>query len=717
MTDLLINNPNWQAFASLLEADRGLAQGVLAAVMKNETAGGHPDLVNATSSAGAQGAFQFMPATAKQYNVNVSDAADSTRGAADYLQDLTKKYNDPLLAGAAYNWGPGNLDKAQSAAAGAGLPTDALTLANHGFLPKETAAYVVKLAGSLDAPRSQAFSPEVIAATRQFVVQAVQQGAAPVGIVQQLAKSQVAPMIERLTQAGVSPDEIISQVGGAPLAAVKAAQEKVAAQGFGTNLVKGVANAGHDLSTGIQQVGATLGGDDARLQRLNAQEAARQADPEVQAQADTVGSMLGGGAVKTLPYIAAALMPELSLPAAALTQGAVGAGMGALQPTTGDGQRLKNMATDALLAGGGTAAAGLAGRGAQALAAKALRPSEAAAQLATERAALADKFELTKTPAMLNDRARSVLDAMPAAKAQAEERARAELTQQLLKGVGQAGDELTPEVVAAARKSIYNDADGLLEGVQVPADTTALAPKLNQVVSDYKANTLSAYRSPEVESVVNELLKRVEGGELSASALVQARKNVLGNAFRADGDTRSALHAIGRTLDDHLGSVAPGAKAALDVANERWGKLQVLEKVIEATRGQPTMTVPQLANAVKASSRNLFQAGKAPYQDLADAALKLYGPNTSTNLTSVIAKQLAGHDGLLGGAALLHPTAGVPAFVAKWLAKHLMGKAVQSDNPTVLKLLAGAGQAPSTPTAMNTFIAKALGGAATQGAQ
>src|SRR5438046_3021961 len=102
MADLLINNPKWQSLADMLEKDRGLHPGLLTAIAKNETAGGHPDIVNATSKAGAQGMFQFVPDTAKQYNVNVSDTADSTRGAADFLADLTTKYNDPLLAGAAY---------------------------------------------------------------------------------------------------------------------------------------------------------------------------------------------------------------------------------------------------------------------------------------------------------------------------------------------------------------------------------------------------------------------------------------------------------------------------------------------------------------------------------------------------------------------------------------------------------------------------------------
>lgn len=41
-----------------------------------------------TSSAGAEGPFQFMPATAKLYNVNVKSFPSSACGAAHYLHDL-----------------------------------------------------------------------------------------------------------------------------------------------------------------------------------------------------------------------------------------------------------------------------------------------------------------------------------------------------------------------------------------------------------------------------------------------------------------------------------------------------------------------------------------------------------------------------------------------------------------------------------------------------
>ncbi len=74
---------------------------------------------NAISWSGAVGPWAFMPAAAKQYGLKVSkhnderlDYLKSTHAAAGLLTDLYAKYGDWLLVIAAYNGGPGNVDKA-----------------------------------------------------------------------------------------------------------------------------------------------------------------------------------------------------------------------------------------------------------------------------------------------------------------------------------------------------------------------------------------------------------------------------------------------------------------------------------------------------------------------------------------------------------------------------------------------------------------------------
>lgn len=98
----------------------------------------------AVSRAGATGVWQFMYTTGKIYHLEINSFVDermdpvkSSHAAAQFLRDLYDLYGDWTLAMAAYNCGPGNVNKAIKRSKG---KTNFWEL--YYYLPRETRSYV-----------------------------------------------------------------------------------------------------------------------------------------------------------------------------------------------------------------------------------------------------------------------------------------------------------------------------------------------------------------------------------------------------------------------------------------------------------------------------------------------------------------------------------------------------------------------------------------------
>ena len=146
------DNNNYYEYARQMSQKFGVPFSVVAHAMQKET--GHlPDWnkrATAVSKVGAGGVMQLMPKTAKGLGVkDVFNPRQNIEGGVKYLGQLYNKYGgDPVKALAAYNTGPGNLNKL--------IKKYGDEFANK--LPRETRGYVAGYDPTLD----QAQRPEAI---------------------------------------------------------------------------------------------------------------------------------------------------------------------------------------------------------------------------------------------------------------------------------------------------------------------------------------------------------------------------------------------------------------------------------------------------------------------------------------------------------------------------------------------------------------------------
>lgn len=382
MADNILQHPQFDKIAAALEADRGLPAGTLRAVAKQES-NGNP---NALSNKGAQGAYQFIPQTAKAYNVDVRNPWDSMRGAADYLGDNMKKYGRIEAALADYNGGP---SQAQAVLKN-GNPTYAETQNYVTRIMKNIGNAVVPSANASEAaPQQQqpaVVTEELKAMAASKIAAAKKAGVSDEDIIAGLVKTAppaIAAVVTKNLNNGIAPSAIIGGMSGiqstqAQKPAVEEAEPSLAQQAIegAKNLGLGIVRGGRDLIDGpafllpkaIQKGAQFIGADG--VAKWAGDEAARVSninkDAEEQYQAATPGSVAAGtgrvignvapmlipgvGAAKAsaAPSAAATVLPKTLL-ARTGQNAAAGAAYGAAGTRTEDDSLLNNTAMGAVM--------------------------------------------------------------------------------------------------------------------------------------------------------------------------------------------------------------------------------------------------------------------------------------------------------------------------------------------------------------------------------
>jgi hypothetical protein len=140
-----VSAPNQRKLFEQLANDAAVRHGVDPNLVKAVITAESDYDPNAVSRVGAMGLMQLMPETARDMNVHEPfDPAQNIEGGAKYLAQLSRQFNgDETKILAAYNWGPGNVQRG-------------------GKMPLETQNYLLKVRRFRDSYRQLAQKEQLV---------------------------------------------------------------------------------------------------------------------------------------------------------------------------------------------------------------------------------------------------------------------------------------------------------------------------------------------------------------------------------------------------------------------------------------------------------------------------------------------------------------------------------------------------------------------------
>lgn len=566
--------------------------------------GGNP---RAVSKAGAMGAYQFMPATAKQFGIDPFNEVQSREAARKYLTSLYNEFGSVEDALRAYNWGPGNMRAYLKTGYGV----------NGKPMPAETANYVNAVQKQPAQAKGRDLSAEIIGAQ------------SPGG--RDLSGELVAGLNQSPAPAPERPGAFMRGVQG---------------------IAQGIADPINALGQLLTQTGAAVGLPGAANKAAEFNKYVTQQDAQYKrdvrgGQDDFDFGRMTGNAVGTLPLTMAAPVGASMAGAAGLGAGA-GLLSGALQPVT-QGDFWNEKRKQALTGAAGGAAFGAGGKVLAGIISPTVSPQVALLRkegvTPTPGQILGGGFKsaeekLTSLPfvgsAIRSGQQRAVNELNEAA----FNRALAPIGERLPAGqIGNDAVQFTNQRLGAA----YNNA---LNAVGPVAIDRPLSTGLNNLRAGLAV--LPKDKDDQFVRILQaEIFDRAQNGRLTPEAMKAAESNLgqLAAGYRAaqDFDVRKLGEAIEAAQDALRQAVArqapPGAAQMVQAANAGWANFKQVQKAASYVGTDDGVFTPaQLQRAVQAADRSKdkarFAEGNALMQDLSSAGRSVVGTRTPNSGTA-----------------------------------------------------------------------------------
>lgn len=612
--------------------------------------------------------MQVMPETFQEMGgTDPNDSTQNIYAGAKYLSQQLDKYKDVSTALAAYNAGPGAVDK-------------------HGGIPPfpETQGYVKNITAAYGGKGAPADDGTGMALAQQLAGKSSPAPAAPAddGTGLDFAQGLITSGKGNIPSAskpagGVLPGTDISAPMSKAGSVLQGMRDPIdgATELLDKSLPAGMVDA---VSRGANKLAKMVmpdyyadslfsGKPIAKLQSDN--EAAYQASRAAATPNDLTGltggqkpapgfdgyRLLGNIASPANLAIAARAPTALTLAGRMGVGAATGAAASALMPVNDPGdywdQKAKQVATGVVLGGVLPAAGAGLNKLTNALAGGGVSPEIALlAKRANDLGVPVSGPQITNSKTMQT--LASVTDQMPFSGAAARSATQGQaFTRAVAKTFGEDATNLTPEVMAGAKSRIGSVFNDVLSRNSIKADDSMMG-SLASIETNAQAG-LQQSQADTVSKLINGAMSKFKGDNLEGNAYQNFRTNVLLPATKSD-DT-GIKHAAGQileTMDGALNRSVSGADAkAITTARSQWRNMRTIEDLAEKA---PTGDISPalLLGQVRKGTSDMAYGGGGDLADLARIGQQFIKQKIPDSGTS-IRRATMGSLSLAGGAAMM----------------------------------------------------------------